>query len=95
MMKKTLVFALALMLVAMFAVGCSTDGNDTVTVSPTAAPTVETDDGNVTDDATTDKANDAASNNIMDDMSEAIEGDATVEPAAEATEAAAETTGEN
>jgi len=93
-MKKTLVFALSLMLVAVFAVGCSMGGNDTVTVSPTAAPTVETNDGNVTDDATTDQANDAASDNIMDDMSEAIEGEATAEPAVENTDAA-ETTGEN
>ena len=93
MMKKTIAFALSLMLVAMFAVGCSTDDEKTVTVSPTvsAAATVETDNGNVTDDATTDEANDAASDNIMDDMEDAIEGEATVEPTAAAAEGAEET----
>jgi len=87
-MKKTLVFALSLMLVAMFAVGCSENGGEDVTVSPTMAATVETDNGNVTDDAITDEANDAASDNIMDDMTEAIEGEATAEPMVETTEAA-------
>ena len=78
MMKKTLVFALSLMLVAVFAVGCSMGKDESVTVSPTLAATVETDNGNVTDDA--------ASDNIMDDMEETIEGTPTAEPAAEATE---------
>ena len=87
-MKKTLVFALSLMLVAVFAVGCTTDDGKDVTVTPTVAATVETDNGNVTDDAVTDEANDAASDNIMDDMTEAVEGEATAEPVVEATEAA-------
>ena len=83
MMKKNLVFALSLMLLAVFAVGCSMGGDDNVTVSPTVAanPTVETNDGNVTDDATTDEANDMASDTLMDDVDETIDTEASTEPA--------------
>lgn len=85
-MKKTIALVLSLMLVAIFAVGCSNGGDDAVTASPTAAATVETDNGNVTDDAVTDEANDAASDSIMDDMEDAVESGPSVEPTAENTE---------
>ena len=89
-MKKTVAFVISLVLVTVFAVGCSMGKDETVTVSPTVStmPTVETDNGNVTDDATTDQANDAASDTLMDDVNETVEGETSVEPTAESTDAA-------
>ena len=88
-MKKSVVFVLTLAMMAAFATGCSMGKDESVTVSPTvtAMPTVETDNGNVTDDATTDQANDAASDTLMDDVNETIDGDASAEPTVEATNA--------
>lgn len=92
-MKKTMLFVLSLMLLTVFAVGCSTN-DATVTDTATDAPevTVEAaedtaDDGNVTEDGTTDGG---ADDTLGEDLDEAAGADDTT--IIETTEAPAENT---
>ena len=92
-MKKTMLFVLSLMLLTVFAVGCSTN-DTTVTDTATDAPavTVEAaedtaDDGNVTEDGTTDGGTD---DTLGEDLDEAAGADDTT--IIETTEAPAENT---
>lgn len=80
-MKKTMLFVLSLMLLAVFTVGCSSD-NAAVNESATDAPeaTIEAaldtaEDGNVTDDGTTDE--NAEDETLGDDLEEAADTDDT------------------
>ncbi len=92
-MKKTMLFVLSLMLLTVFAVGCSSDDpavTDTATNAPEAtmeASVETTDDGNVTEDGTTDDATDET---LGEDLDEAAGADDTT--VIETTEAPAENT---
>ncbi len=53
-MKKAMIFVLSLMMIAIFAVGCSTDKSDTAaTVAPAAATVEATSEAVATAEATT------------------------------------------
>lgn len=79
-MKKTMLFVLSLMLLTVFTVGCSSDDtvvNETATDAPEVtmeAAVDTTDDGNVTEDGTTDNATDET---LGEDMDEAAGADDT------------------